>query len=209
MVKVNQHLPALPNCVLGLHLHKMSEKTVIFCGRAIYSSVVVKQKNKLGHERTQNFHLRRFLIRSIMSKLSRIRKAVYKNLQQRKLCQAGLKAKIYEVQAEKFLSAFLTILTKKELIVMKKKIVKTVNDACLQRMVGFSPHSVVFEAVIEKHPVVHQDMETKENSQKKNVIHGKTGAFLDTLKEPEFDRVNIPKVFRGCRMIRPVNDGNG
>ena len=43
-----------------------------------------------------------------MSKLSRIRKAVYKNLQQRKLCQADLKAKVYEVQAERFLSAFFT-----------------------------------------------------------------------------------------------------
>ena len=193
----------------GLHLHKMSENPVIYCGRAIYSSVVETQKNKLGHKRIKDIYLRRFLIRPIMSKLSRIRKAVYKNLQQRKMHQADLKAKIYEVQSERFLSSFLTILTKKELIDMKKKIVKTVNDACLQRMVGFSPHFIVFESDIEKHPVVHQDMEKEQNGQKKNLIHGKTGAFLDTLKEPELDRVKIPKVFRGCMIIRPLNDENG
>lgn len=195
--------------MLGLYLHKMSEKPVILCGRAIYSSVVETQKNKLGHERIQDIYRRRFLKRPIMSKLSRIRKAVYKNLQQRKLHQADLKAKIYEVQAERFLSSFLTILTKKELIDMKKKIVKTVNDACLQKMVGFSPHFIVFESDIEKHPVVHQDMEKEQNGQKKNLIHGKTGAFLDTLQKPELDRVKIPKVFQGCLMIRPLDDENG
>ena len=144
-----------------------------------------------------------------MSKLSRIRKAVYKNLQQRKLCEADLKAKIYEVQAERFLTSFLKILTKKEVFCMKKKIVKTVNDACLQKRAEFNPHCMIFEADIKKHPVVHQDMETEQNDQKKNVIHGKTGDFLDTLKEPEFDRVKIPKVFRGYMQMRPLDDENG
>lgn len=195
--------------MLGLYLHKMSEIPVIRCGRLIYSSVMVTKKNKLGHERIQNNHLRRFLIRPILSKLSRIRKAVYKNLQQRKLGQADLKAKIYEVQAERFLTSFLKILTKKEVFGMKKKIVKTVNDACLQKIAVFNPHFMVFEAVIEKHPVIHQDLEVEQNEQKKNVIHGKTGAFLDTLKEPEVDRVKIPKVFRGYMKMRPLDDENG
>jgi hypothetical protein len=187
----------------------MSEIPVIRCGRAIYSSVVITQENKLGHERIQNIHLRRFLMRPVMSKLSRIRKAVYKNLQQRKLCEADLKTKIYEVQAERFLTSFLKILTKKELVSMKKKIVKTVNDACIQKRIGFSPHCMAFEAVIKKHPVVNQDMETEQNDQKKIVIHGKTGDFLDTLKEPGFDRVKIPKVFQGCMKLRPLDDENG
>ena len=47
------------------------------------------------------------------------------------------------------------------------------------------------------------------NDQKKNVIHGKTGDFLDTLKEPKFDRVKIPKVFRGYMKMGPQDDENG
>jgi len=59
--------------------------------------------------------------------------------------------------------AFLDTLKEPELELIK--IEKTLNDDCIQRMDGFSPHFMAFEAVIEKHPVVHQDLETEQNDQ--------------------------------------------
>merc|ERR1719317_804297 len=58
---------------------------------------------------------------------------------------------------------FLDTLKEPELELMK--IEKTLNDDCIQRMDGFSPLFMAFEAVIEKHPVVHQDLETEQNDQ--------------------------------------------
>jgi len=58
---------------------------------------------------------------------------------------------------------FLDTLKEPELELIK--IEKTLNDDCIQRMDGFSPHFMAFEAVIEKHPVVHQDLETEQNDQ--------------------------------------------
>ena len=131
------------------------------------------------------------------------------------MCEADLKAKIYEVQAERFLSSFLKSLTKKELISIKKKIAKTVNQGCLKKRIVFHPQDMVFVGVIEKHPVIHEDLETVADDQKKNVLHGKTGEFLDDLKEPVPDRVNSNPVFQGCYRtrpflrVKPLKDENG